>query len=321
MRVTSKRPPLFETHFHDMTLLHRGKVRDLYSVPGKPEQLLVIATDRISAYDVVMKDPVPGKGKVLTDLTLMWLDFFKDVVPNHLITADVSRYPDACKVHEDDLWGRSMLVRKLRPLPVECIVRGYISGSLWKAYHRAQSANQKISLLGHSLYNDMVESEKFHTPLFTPSTKAEQGLHDENIFFDQMVDILASFLAKSGFPNIVPRVFAQKVADISVTLYKKGAEYAREKGIIIADTKFEFGIDANGELVLIDEVLTPDSSRFWPQQEYKAGTGQQSFDKQFLRDFLSSQNWDKKPPAPEIPLAVLSQTADKYAEARHILCG
>ncbi len=286
------------TQFDDLKLIHRGKVRDLYEVEDK---LLMVATDRISAYDVVMNDPIPNKGRVLTELSLFWFDYLQDIVPNHLISADVSQYPDACKPYAAELAGRSMLVKKAKPLPVECIVRGYISGSFWKAYQKS------TTVCGFELPVGMQESEKFPTTLFTPSTKAEQGLHDENISVDQMREIIGAELS-------------EKVADISVRLYEKAADYARSKGIIIADTKFELGI-FDGELILIDEVLTPDSSRFWPEDKYRVGGSQPSFDKQFLRDYLSSLDWDKTPPPPELPAEILEKSGARYQEALERLKG
>ena len=318
---SSKRPPLHQTDFKNLELVHRGKVRDMYNIPGHEDKLLLVATDRISAYDVVMEDPIPGKGKILTELTLLWLHLLEDIVPNHYITANVLDYPAVCADYEEDLWGRSMIVGKYLPLPIECIVRGYISGSMWKAYNKSPVVNGFRNVLGHDLRDGMKESEKFDTVLFTPSTKAEQGKHDENISFDQMVEILTVFLTQNGFKNIDPEEFAQRVADISIALYQKGAEHALQRGVIIADTKFELGINFDGHFVLIDEVLTPDSSRFWPKDRYVVGAGQPSFDKQYLRDYLSFlENWDKNPPAPELPLKIILGTADRYKEAQIKLC-
>jgi len=281
-----------ETRFEGLNFLHRGKVRDLYEVEG---MLLMVASDRISAFDVVMADPIPNKGAVLTKLSLFWFEYLKDIVPNHLITADVDRYPAACQPYKEQLRGRSMLVRKAKPLPVECIVRGYLSGSFWSAYKK------NTTVCGVALPGGMQESEKFPSPLFTPSTKAEQGQHDENISLAQMEQLLGAELSA-------------KVADVCVRLYEKAADYARGKGIIIADTKFELGL-VDGELILIDEVLTPDSSRFWPMDQYKVGGGQPSFDKQFLRDYLSSLTWGKTPPPPPLPAEILEKTGARYLEA------
>lgn len=286
---------VIRTDFSDLTLLHRGKVRDMYEIPGHDDKLLMVATDRISAYDVVMDDPIPDKGKVLTKLSLFWFDLLEDIVPNHLITANVDEYPEICLQYREQLDGRSMIVRRTKVLPVECIVRGYISGSFWKAYQK------DTNVCGFQLPDGMQESDKFPQPLFTPSTKAEQGEHDENISFDRMQEIIGTELA-------------DKMADICVSLYEKAADYARSKGIIIADTKFELGM-VDGELILIDEVLTPDSSRFWPLDQYQPGQGQPSFDKQFLRDYLSSLDWNKTPPPPPLPAEIMEKTGARYAEA------
>ena len=290
--------PLTQTNFPDLNLLHRGKVRDLYEVEG---QLLMVASDRISAFDVVMDDPIPGKGAVLTSMSLFWFDYLKDIVPNHLITADPAQYPASCAPYREQLAGRSLLVRKAKPLPVECIVRGYLSGSFWSAYKK------NTTVCGFALPAGMRESDQFPEPLFTPSTKAELGLHDENISYARMEEIIGSDLAA-------------KVRAVCVGLYVKAAEYARTKGIIIADTKFELGL-YNDELILIDEVLTPDSSRFWPMDQYAPGSGQPSFDKQFLRDYLSSLAWGKTPPPPRLPAEIVDKTASRYREALRLLTG
>jgi len=284
--------PVTETNFPGLKLIHRGKVRDLYDLG---DTLLMVATDRISAFDVVMADPIPSKGEVLTRLSLFWFDYLKDIVPNHLITADVEQYPQECAPYREALRGRSMLVKKAKPLPVECIVRGYISGSFWKAY-------QKNSVVcGFDLPQGLQESEQFPEVLFTPSTKADLGLHDENISIETMEKIVGVEETK-------------EIARVSVALYRKAADYARKNGIIIADTKFEMGWH-NGDLILIDEVLTPDSSRFWPKDEYQIGRGQASFDKQFLRDFLLSLDWDQTPPPPELPQKIIDKTRSRYIEA------
>jgi phosphoribosylaminoimidazole-succinocarboxamide synthase len=283
---------LIKTEFADLHLLHRGKVRDLYAVDDK---LLIVATDRISAFDVVMDNPVPQKGKVLTRLSLFWFDFLSDILPNHLITADVEKYPAACAPYAEELRGRSMLVKKARPLPVECIVRGYLSGSFWSAYKK------DTTVCGFPLPQGMVESDKFPKPLFTPSTKAALGEHDENISTARMEELVG--VAETA-----------RIVDVCIKLYQKAADYALSRGIIIADTKFELGW-FEGELILIDEVLTPDSSRFWPLDQYTPGKGQPSFDKQFLRDYLSSLSWDKKPPPPDLPDEILAKTGARYAEA------
>ncbi len=289
------------TDLPELELLHRGKVRDMYAIPGHDDKLLMVATDRISAYDVVMDDPIPGKGRVLTRLSLFWFDLLADIVPNHLLTADVEEYPDVCHQYRDQLEGRSMLVRRAEVVPIECIVRGYLSGSFWKAYQ------QDTTVCGFALPPGLRESDQLPEPLFTPSTKAEQGLHDENISMARMEEL-------------VGKEQARKMADISLALYRKAAEYARDKGIIIADTKFELGM-ADGELILIDEVLTPDSSRFWPLDEYKPGRGQPSFDKQFLRDYLSSLDWNKQPPPPKLPREILDKTRARYEEALQRITG
>jgi phosphoribosylaminoimidazole-succinocarboxamide synthase len=288
-----------QTNLPDLHLLHRGKVRDMYEIPGYEDKLLMIATDRISAYDVVMEEPVPGKGRVLTQISLFWFDLLADIVPNHLISANVDEYPAVCHQYRDQLEGRSMLVRRTKVMPIECIVRGYLSGSFWAAYQK------NTTVCGFVLPEGMQESDKFPEPLFTPSTKAEQGLHDENISVAKMEEIIGKDVA-------------QKMADISLKLYTTAADYARSKGIIIADTKFELGMVDN-ELILIDEVLTPDSSRFWPLDEYEPGKGQPSFDKQFLRDYLSSLDWNKQPPPPVLPQPILDKTRARYEEAQQKL--
>ena len=290
--------PLIETDFSDLTLIHRGKVRDLYEVDGT---LLMVATDRISAFDVVMDDPIPGKGGVLTKLSLFWFDLLSDIIPNHLITADVDSYPTQCTPYREQLRGRSMLVKKAEPLPVECIVRGYISGSFWKAYQKSEE------VCGLRLAPGMQESDQFSEPLFTPSTKAELGAHDENISLAQM-------------ETLVGVEETAKIADTCIRLYKKAADYARERGIIIADTKFELGWH-DGELILIDEVLTPDSSRFWPLDQYQPGSGQPSFDKQFLRDYLNTLDWPKSPPPPQLPTEIIKKTGARYFEAVEKIIG
>jgi phosphoribosylaminoimidazole-succinocarboxamide synthase len=254
-----------------------------------------VATDRISAYDVVMEDAIPGKGAVLKKLSLFWFNLLGDIIETHLITADVDEYPDLCKQYADQLVNRSMLVKKTQPLTIECIVRGYISGSFWSAY-------QKDNVVcGFKLPEGMLESEKFPEPLFTPSTKAEIGDHDENISLEQMEEIVGSQRAK-------------EIEKISITLYKRAADYARTKGIIIADTKFELG-EVDGKLILIDEVLTPDSSRFWPEDKYGPGKSQPSFDKQYLRDYLSTLDWNKKAPSPPLPAEIVEKTKERYEEA------
>ncbi|MFA6499420.1 MAG: phosphoribosylaminoimidazolesuccinocarboxamide synthase [Desulfurivibrionaceae bacterium] len=284
--------PVSQTNFTNLHLVHRGKVRDLYEVG---DHLLMVASDRISAFDVVMDDPIPDKGAILTKLSLFWFDYLKDIVPNHLITANVAEYPAACAPYREQLAGRSLLVKKANPLPVECIVRGYLSGSFWQAYKKDPN------VCGFALPAGMRESDKFTEPLFTPSTKAALGTHDENISLAEM-------------EKIVGKEQTARIKDICVRLYVKAADYARSRGIIIADTKFELGI-CDGELILIDEVLTPDSSRFWPQDLYQPGAGQPSFDKQFLRDYLSTLNWGKNPPPPRLPPEIIEKTVFRYREA------
>ncbi len=293
---------VLETNYENLTLVHRGKVRDMYAIPGHDDKLLMVATDRISAFDVVI-DAIPGKGKVLTALSLFWFDLLGDVVDNHLITADVDEYPELCKPYAVELEGRSMLVHKTEPLTVECIVRGYISGSFWKAYQK------NTTVCGFTFPDNLQESDKLSEVLFTPSTKAELGDHDENISVSEMEEILG-------------KEQTRKIADISIELYSRAADYARSRGIIIADTKFELGfLGDEKKLILIDEVLTPDSSRFWALDQYKPGKGQPSFDKQFLRDYLSTLDWDKNPPAPKVPQEIIDKTKARYEEALEKIIG
>lgn len=287
------------TECPDLHLLHRGKVRDMYEIPGHPDKLLMVATDRISAYDVVMADPIPGKGRMLTEISLFWFGLLADIVPNHLISADIDQFPAICHPYRDQLEGRSMLVKRTRVVPIECIVRGYLSGSFWSAYKKG------TTVCGFALPAGMRESAPFPRPLFTPSTKAEQGLHDENISIERMRELVGADLT-------------EKMAAASLELYQRAAEYARTKGIIIADTKFEMGLDGD-TLILVDEVLTPDSSRFWPLDQYEPGRGQPSFDKQFLRDYLSSLDWNKQPPPPPVPVDILEKTRSRYQEAQERL--
>ena len=287
---------IITTECPDLTLLHRGKVRDMYAIPGNDDKLLMVATDRISAFDVIMPEPVPGKGRMLTSISLFWFRLLGNSMPNHLISADSADFPEVCQQYREQLEGRSMLVRRSKVVPIECIVRGYLSGSFWSAYKKDRN------VCGFMLPEGMRESDPFSEPLFTPSTKAELGDHDENISLETMREKVGSELT-------------EKMAAASVTLYQRAAEYARTKGIIIADTKFEMGVDANGNLILVDEVLTPDSSRFWPLESYQPGRGQPSFDKQYLRDYLSSLSWNKQPPAPKLPAEVLQKTSERYQEA------
>ena len=287
------------TECPDLHLLHRGKVRDMYDIPGHADKLLMVATDRISAYDVIMDEPIAGKGKMLTEISLFWFKLLGDIVPNHLISADIDQFPAVCHQYRDQLEGRSMLVKRTKVVPIECIVRGYLSGSFWTAY------TKNTTVCGFKLPEGMRESDKFPEPLFTPSTKAEQGLHDENISLEQMRQLVGDALT-------------DKMAAISIKLYQRAADYARGKGIIIADTKFEMGLDGE-TLTLVDEVLTPDSSRFWPLDQYTPGKGQPSFDKQFLRDYLSSLDWNKQPPPPPVPVDILEKTRSRYQEAQERL--
>ena len=287
---------LTTTNCPELTLLHRGKVRDMYAIPGHDDKLLMVATDRISAFDVIMEEPVPNKGAMLTKISLLWFKLLADIMPNHLISAQLADFPQVCHQYADQLEGRSMLVKKTKVVPIECIVRGYLSGSFWSAYKK------DTTVCGFILPAGMKESDKFIKPLFTPSTKADLGEHDENIS-------LATMEEKVG------RELTEKMAAASLALYSKASDFARGKGIIIADTKFEMGLDEKGQLLLVDEVLTPDSSRFWPLEEYKPGQGQPSFDKQFLRDYLLTLTWNKKAPAPALPAEILEKTAERYQEA------
>jgi phosphoribosylaminoimidazole-succinocarboxamide synthase len=283
---------LKESHFSDLHLLKRGKVRDVYEIDDK---LLIVASDRMSAFDVIMDDPIPDKGKILTQISLFWFKLLEDIVENHIIATDPAEYPQPCRKYAQELQGRSMLVKKAKPLPIECIVRGYISGSGWQEYQ------SKGSICGIPIPANLPESAQLPEPIFTPSTKAEVGTHDENISF--------TVAAEQAGQEI-----AEQARDISLKLYKAGRDYAAQKGIIIADTKFEFGI-LNGRLILIDEVLTPDSSRFWPQDNYRPGGPQQSFDKQYLRDYLQGLGWSKTPPPPKLPSKIIAKTRERYLEA------
>ena len=289
---------LLQTDFPDLKLFASGKVRDVYQVGS--DHLLFIATDRISAFDYVLATGIPHKGRVLTQISLFWFDFLKEVVPNHLVTADVNRYPAEVRSYADQLRGRSMLVQRAEMFPVECVVRGYLSGSGWKEYKASGS------VCGIKLPTGLRESEQLPEPIFTPATKATTG-HDENISFEHM-------------SQLVDPEDARKLRDLSLAIYKKAADYAREKGIIIADTKFEFGRTAAG-ITLADEVLTPDSSRFWPAEKYEAGMSQQSFDKQYVRDYLEEIRWNKQPPAPALPAEVARKTSEKYVQAYRQLTG
>jgi phosphoribosylaminoimidazole-succinocarboxamide synthase len=285
-------PVLLQTDFPDLHLHASGKVRDVYQLDN--ESLLFVATDRISAFDYVLATGIPHKGRVLTQISLFWFDFLSDIVANHLVTADVSRYPEALQKYADQLRGRSMIVRRAEMFPVECVVRGYISGSAWKEYQ----ASGKVC--GIELPAGLRESEAFPEPIFTPATKAVSG-HDENISFARMCEILGTETSS-------------QLRDLTLRIYKKAAAYARQRGIIIADTKFEFGRTAQG-ITLADEVLTPDSSRFWPADKYAPGRGQESYDKPYVRDYLEQIRWNKQPPAPALPAEVANGTSDKYLDA------
>ena len=289
---------LLQTDFPDLQLHASGKVRDVYQLDD--DRLLFVATDRISAFDYVLATGIPHKGRVLSQISLFWFDFLSDIVPSHVITADVDRYPQAVRKYADQLQGRSMLVQRAEMFPVECVVRGFISGSAWKEY----KATGKVC--GIQLPGGLRESDAFPEPIFTPATKAVTG-HDENIPFEQM-------------RKIVGRETAGQLRDITLKIYKKAAAYARQRGIIIADTKFEFGRTAKG-ITLADEVLTPDSSRFWPADQYRPGQPQQSYDKQYVRDYLEKIRWSKQPPAPALPPEVARGTSEKYLEAYFQLTG
>jgi len=288
-----------ETNIKEYPLLFRGKVRDIYEIGA--DALLIVTTDRMSAFDVVMNEPVPYKGVILNKITLFWMEKFKDLVRNHLLAVGLEDFPKKLAPLAEDLEGRAVIVRRTRPLPLECIVRGFITGSGWKDYKNTGQ------VCGHSLPKNLLESQKLPKPLFTPSTKAKIGRHDENITL------------KRAEKKIGTELLA-RVRDISLNIYTQARNFAEKKDILIADTKFEFGLAA-GELLLIDEVLTPDSSRFWPKNEYAPGKTQPSFDKQYLRDWLSSLGWDKKPPAPALPLEVVEQTQARYVEAYESLTG
>lgn len=287
-----------QTDFSELELFASGKVRDIYRIDD--ERLLFVATDRISAFDYVLATGIPQKGRVLTQMSLFWFDLLRDLVPNHLVTADVDRYPAGIRKYADQLRGRSMMVVKAEMFPVECVVRGYVSGSAWKEYKSTGS------VCGIKLPAGLRESDKLAEPIFTPATKATSG-HDENISFDQMAKLIGADLSR-------------ELRDISLAVYAKAADYARRRGIIIADTKFEFGRTASG-VTLADEVLTPDSSRFWPADRYQPGMTQESFDKQYVRDYLEEIHWNKRPPTPSLPAEVARKTSEKYIEAYRQLTG
>ncbi|MBO4684964.1 MAG: phosphoribosylaminoimidazolesuccinocarboxamide synthase [Desulfovibrio sp.] len=280
-------------------LLSRGKVRDIYAVDDAT--LLIVTTDRMSAFDVIMSRPIPYKGVILNQITLFWMDMFRDLVPNHIVERDADKFPQALAPWRDELEGRAVLVRRAKPLPIECIVRGYLSGSGWKAYQ------QTGEVCGHKLPEGLRESDKIEPAIFTPSTKAELGSHDENISIERAAELIGADAAR-------------QVEQTTLAIYEKGRAYAAERGIIVADTKFEFGF-VDGKIHLIDEVLTPDSSRFWAADKYEPGHGQPSFDKQYLRDWLKRQPWNMQPPPPALPDEVADVTAGKYRDAYRILTG
>lgn len=290
---------LLRSEFQGIPLVHRGKVRDIYDL-GK--HLLIVATDRISAFDVVLPNGIPHKGRVLNQISAHWFETLKGIVTHHMVTIHLEGFPGLPRSIASSLAGRAMVVQKAKPLPVECIVRGYLSGSAWNEYQ------EKESICGISLPPGLKESAKLDTPFFTPSTKAEGGIHDENIDFPSMVEKVGKKLA-------------EEVREVSIRLYQQAAALAEKRGILIADTKFEFGLNEGNRLLLIDEALTPDSSRFWSQDGYAPGGPQKSFDKQFVRDYLLSLRWDKKPPAPALPEEVIRKTSEKYIEVYERLTG
>ncbi|HOJ52658.1 MAG TPA: phosphoribosylaminoimidazolesuccinocarboxamide synthase [Syntrophales bacterium] len=283
---------VYETHFPGLKRVAKGKVRDIYEVDSC---LLIVATDRISAFDVVMKEPIPGKGEVLTRMSAFWFSQMADIIPNHLISTDPHEYPEVCRPYWDELQGRSMLVKRAKPLPVECIIRGYLSGSGWEEYKKSRT------IAGISLPEGLKESSRLPKPIFTPSTKAPEGSHDETI-------------TQAEVRKLIGWKLTEEMVEAALKIYARACSLAERAGIIIADTKMEFGL-YEGNLILIDELLTPDSSRFWPRDEYEEGRPQKSFDKQYLRDYLTSVKWDKNPPPPPLPTEVIEQTAAKYREA------
>ena len=299
MSSSFKVPVVTQTNFSGLKLVNRGKVSDIYDFG---DALLIVASDRLSAYDVIMGEGIPFKGKVLTQISDYWFEQMKDVIPNHLISTIVYDFPSVCKPYWGDLEQRSMYVKKTKPLAIECVVRGYLSGSGWGEYKEHQS------VCGIALPAGLTESDRLPEPIFTPATKEDVGKHDENIDFARAA-------------SIVGKDVAERVRDVSIAIYSRAAAIAEQKGIIIADTKMEFGIDDKGELILIDELLTPDSSRFWPKDKYKPGKGQESFDKQFVRDYLDSIGFNRKPPAPRLPEDVIFKTSSLYLEALKRLSG
>ncbi len=288
---------LMKTDLSGVNLYARGKVRDVYDLG---ENLLIVATDRISAFDCIMPNGIPGKGRILTEMSLFWFDFVSDAVPNHLVTARIDEFPEQLKPFADQLEGRSMLVKKAERIDVECVVRGYLAGSGWSEY------KQTGGICGIKLPAGLTEADKLPESIYTPATKADEG-HDENVDFE--------FIS-----GMIGEETAGKIRDLSLSVYEKARAYAKSKGIIIADTKFEFG-RVDGNIILIDEILSPDSSRFWPLSMYSPGRSQQSFDKQFVRDYLETLDWDKTPPAPSLPDEIIEKTLEKYREAQKLLLG
>lgn len=287
---------VMETNLKGLGDVKRGKVRDVYDLGNT---LLIVSTDRISAFDVILPNGIPDKGFVLNQLSRFWFQKTADIIPNHLITSDVKEFPKVCRPYSDILEGRSILAKKAKPLPVECIVRGYISGSGWKEYQKTGTVS------GIPMPKGLLESSKLEQPIFTPSTKAEIGEHDENITFDKMKDMIGSEMA-------------ERVKEVSIKVYQRAVDIALSKGVIIADTKFEFGVDTDGKLIIIDEALTPDSSRFWPLDKYQPGRGQESYDKQFVRDYLLSIKWETLPAVPELPEDVIKKTSEIYLMAYNL---
>jgi phosphoribosylaminoimidazole-succinocarboxamide synthase len=288
-----------QSDFPTLKLINRGKVRDIYDLG---EHLLLVTSDRISAFDVIMNEGIPNKGLVLNQMSIFWFRLMSDIIPNHIVATEVEDYPAETRPYHDQLKGRSMLVRKARPLPVECIVRGYLSGSGWKDYR------QTGAICGIALPAGLQESSQLPEPIFTPSTKAELGAHDENITFAEAITLCGGD-------------YAEQARAATLAIYARARDYAWEKGIIIADTKFEFGVLDDGSLIWIDEALSPDSSRFWPRDQYRPGGPQPSFDKQFLRDYLETLDWGKQAPAPPLPAEIVAKTGEKYQEALRRLTG
>jgi phosphoribosylaminoimidazole-succinocarboxamide synthase len=292
-------PALLQTDFKELKVFARGKVRDVYDLDDK---LLIVATDRISAFDVVLPNGIPGKGKILTQMSVFWFNLVSDVVPNHLLAHRIEDYPDTLQKYKKILEGRSMLVKKAKRIDIECVVRGYVAGSLWKEYKQARekATSGRIVVHGLEFPTNLKDSDRLPDNIFTPATKAEEG-HDENISFERMCQMVAKNLA-------------EELREKSLKIYQKAYDYALQKGIIIADTKFEFGLD-DGKVILIDEIFSPDSSRFWSKAEYKPGQAQDSFDKQYIRDYLESIKWDKRPPGPKLPDEIVQKTLEKYQQA------